>query len=636
VASGRTIGLQSRRGYLSIHLPLCALQERAPMDFAVLIKVVPDVERLQYDPQRKTMIREGNELFINPFDQRAIRVALDTRRPGEHVTVISMSPPAAEAALQETLALGADRAILLSDSRLAGSDTAVTAQALTAVLRRVSRDMIFTGAWSVDSDTGQVGPEIAGLLDLPFVGGVRKLDRAATGDGWEVTADTPTGWVRLRTEPPVVFSVTEKITKIRKPTSAEIIAAASREVEHWTVDTLGLDPNTIGLEGSPTVVAALVNEEPTRHSMIISMGTLEERVAEATRAADQLLETTGVPSFPPTVRHDQGNDQQEILVLVSGPDGRSDPATLPFLSEVRRSLPDHWPSAVWIGQEPDASDRIQAVRAGAGHGYYVSVPGDFIPSHIAARALGSVLQRRPRVAGVVFSAEPFFGREVASRIAARKGLGLTGDAVGMKYGDSKSIRWRKPAFGGGIIAEIHSRTRPSLVTLRPGSFEPATGEATDSLAITKLEGVPGDRAVEWVDSGRERDAGWGDLSSAPMVVCVGMGIGGPENLPLIRSSLEGTPFALAATRRVVDAGWVPRQLQVGLTGRSLAPEVALLVGIGGSKNHLIGWRRARCLVALNPDPQAPVFRGVDVGIVATWQEALLPLIRALAVHRRAG
>ena len=108
------------------------------MDFAVLIKVVPDVEKMRYDPDRKTMIREGSELFINPFDQRAVRVALDARRPGELVTVVSMGPPSAEAALQETLALGADRAVLLTDRQLAGSDTLVTVpRALVKVLTRV-------------------------------------------------------------------------------------------------------------------------------------------------------------------------------------------------------------------------------------------------------------------------------------------------------------------------------------------------------------------------------------------------------------------------------------------------------------------------------------------------------------------
>ncbi|HYK94103.1 MAG TPA: electron transfer flavoprotein subunit beta, partial [Thermoplasmata archaeon] len=119
-----------------------------PRAFAVLVKVVPDLDQLRFDPERKTVVREGNQLYANPFDQRALRVALDLRRPGETVSVLSMGPPAAESVLREALALGADRAVLITDRALAGSDTLVTARVLAHALRRVDHRVVLAGSWT--------------------------------------------------------------------------------------------------------------------------------------------------------------------------------------------------------------------------------------------------------------------------------------------------------------------------------------------------------------------------------------------------------------------------------------------------------------------------------------------------------
>ncbi|HYK93656.1 MAG TPA: FAD-binding protein, partial [Thermoplasmata archaeon] len=213
--------------------------------------------------------------------------------------------------------------------------------------------------------------------------------------------------------------------------------------------------------------------------------------------------------------------------------------------------------------------------------------------------------------------------------------GLTGDAIGFVRGADGEIRWQKPSFGGGIIAAIRSRTQPSLATVRAGSFEP--GRAPDA-AVLDAETVPltlPSSSVRRLEVGREEDSRWKPLDGARLVITVGMGIGGPDRLGALDPLLAATDGSLAATRRVVDAGWVPRQLQVGLTGRSLDPDLAVLLGVSGAVNHLVGWKRARALLAVNVDPKAPVFRGVDVGIVGRWEEILDPLTRELSawVHR---
>ena len=596
--------------------------------FAVLLKVVPNLDQLRFDPERKTVIREGNQLFANPFDQRALRVALDLRRPGERVTVLSMGPPAAEATLREALALGADRAILLTDRALAGSDTLVTSRVLARALSRVDHRVVMAGNWSTDSETGQVAPEVAGLLGVPVVSGARKISRDSEGPGFEVTVDTEDGWAELRLSAPFVVSVGEKIAKLQRPTPANLAALPPERVERWTLSDLSLSPEAVGLAGSPTVVESIQDVAPARAPLVLDAGTPEERAERAARRLAELLAAPRPGPAPVPPRSGPLGDSEEFLVLVSDSDGSLAPATLPVVTTVRRSVSPLWPTAVWVGPRPPDPAREALADAGALRLLWVDA-GAPVSSRLAALAVEGVLGAVPRSSAMAFMSGPF-GREVAGQVAARQGLGLTGDAVDLRRGPDGGVRWMKPAFGGGIIAEIRSKTRPSLGTVRPGALEP--GRAPDPAPLEAEEvrvSLPASD-VERRAVGREREARWGDLGKARVIVCVGMGLGGPDRLPEVASLLSATGASLAATRRVVDAGWVPRQLQVGLTGRSLAPDLAVLLGVSGSVNHLIGWKRARTLLAVNVDARAPVFRGVDVGIVGRWEELVGPLSSRLS------
>ncbi len=129
--------------------------------------------------------------------------------------------------------------------------------------------------------------------------------------------------------------------------------------------------------------------------------------------------------------------------------------------------------------------------------------------------------------------------------------------------------------------------------------------------------------------GREVEAG-PPIERAEVVVAVGMGVGGPDGIARLQPTLRAWGASLTGTRRAVDAGWVPRQMQVGLTGRFLAPRLAVLLGVRGAANHMIGWKRARAVLGVNPDPEAPLFHDVDVGIVGSVEEAVPLLAEPLA------
>ncbi len=605
------------------------------MDFAVLVKVVPAVEQLRFDATTHSLIRTGVELFLNPYDGRAVRVAVQLRRPGERVTVLSMGPPETATRLQETYALGADRVILVSDEALAGSDSLVTARALRAALGRVGHDLLLAGERSVDSETGQVGPQLAGLLGVPVFTSARGLVRSEDGNLLQAVVETGTSWDRIRFPAPAVVTVNERILRKAPPPSPEArLGAESMAVETLRLADLGLLPSAVGFAGSPTRVVAVDSDEPDRRPRVFGEGTVDARVEGASQAVEALLgrPPAPVPAFPPIRAH--RSEDAEVVVLASGADGRLEPSSLGVISEIRRRAPALWPSALWAGPAPPASERYEAGRSGALQGYHVRHGSGRFGTRWVAEAAARLLAARPHVTGLALLSTPF-GREVAGQLSALCGLGLTGDAVGLDVKPGPSIVWRKPAFGGGWIAAIGSRTRPSLATVRPGSLARGIDPTAGPVPLQAITAEEGGEPSELVErSPVAHPALWGDLTGARTVLIVGMGLGGPDSLAGLEPTLRSWRAALGATRKVVDAGWLPAAQQVGLTGTSLSADLAVLVGVSGSGNHLIGLRRTRVLLAINPDASAPVFQRVDVGIVGSWSEVLPRLTERLAAVAR--
>lgn len=599
------------------------------MDFAVLAKVVPPAEEIRYDPVRRTVVREGTELLINPFDQRAVRVALELRRPGETVSVVSLGPPPVRAALAELRRLGADRVLLLSDPAFAASDTLATARALSAALRRVGHDLVLAGARSTDSETGEVGAEVAALLGVPTLSEARAVERDATGPALTVTVDTPFGWARHRAAAPLVVSVGEKIAKPLKAPPGTPTLDPELAVEVLSAAALGIDLRSVGESGSPTVVSAVREVAPLRASRRFAEGSVAERTRTAAAAVLALLAEPPAPVREFVASPDPLDDRREVLVLVSDEHGELEDGMLAVVAEVRRALPGYWPAAVWIGRPPSEAGTFRLEQAGARAGRFAPIEAPGFDSGLAALAASAVLADRPGAASFLFLSSPF-GRELAGFVAARHGLGLIGDAVEIGSDSEFGIIGSKPSFGGRTLADIRSRTRPSLATVRPGAFAPPEGDRpNEGFGWRTLAPVRGRPRVERLAEGRETD-GLASVARREVLVVVGMGVGGPEGVDRVRRAIAPWNAGLVATRRVVDLGWVPRQLQVGLTGHQLAPRLAVLLGVSGSPHHMIGWRRAGAVLAVNSDPAAPVFREASVGIVGTVEEVLPGLVDALA------
>ena len=228
------------------------------MNVVVCLKQVPGTTTVEIDPQTNTLVRQGIKNVINPLDAYALEEGVRLKeRFGGRVTAISMGPPQAGEMLRDAISLGADEAVLLSDGAFAGADTWATAYTLARAVERVGQyDLVICGRQTLDGDTGQVAPELAEMLGLPFVAYVSCIEEAADG-GMRVQRMVEEGHEVIETPLPAVISVVKEINVPRLPSLRGITRSKSAEIPVWTAGDLAADENSIGLSGSATRVVKI-------------------------------------------------------------------------------------------------------------------------------------------------------------------------------------------------------------------------------------------------------------------------------------------------------------------------------------------------------------------------------------------
>ena len=224
------------------------------------------------------------------------------------------------------------------------------------------------------------------------------------------------------------------------------------------------------------------------------------------------------------------------------------------------------------------------------------------------------------------------GRDLAARVAARLGIGLTGDCVGLglDLDEEGRLLQLKPAFGGSIVAPILSKTTPQMATVRPGILTPVEPDYSVEPEVRRLSGnALAEPRVRVLQSKSDPSNEGADLEHAQRIVAVGMGVGGPENIGIVRELAEALGAALGSTREVSDVGWLPRQHQIGLSGKAVSPDLYIAVALRGPFNHTVGIQKAGTVVAINSSGRAPIFRAADFGIVGDYAEVVPALTSAI-------
>jgi len=221
------------------------------MKIIVCIKQVPDTNNVRIDPKTGTLIREGVPSIINPADRTAIEEAL---KLGGKVTILSMGPPQAEDAIREAIAMGADDGILLSDRLFGGSDTIATSYALSCAIRKIKDyDLILAGKQAIDGDTGQIGPQLAELLDLPQITYARKIE--IKNNKAVAERQLEHGYEIIESNLPLLVTVIKEANKPRHVGLNGIMKSFEASIKVWGAKDIEADENKIGFKGSPTWVS---------------------------------------------------------------------------------------------------------------------------------------------------------------------------------------------------------------------------------------------------------------------------------------------------------------------------------------------------------------------------------------------
>lgn len=239
------------------------------MNIVICIKQVPDTTQIKIDPETNTLIREGVESIINPFDTYAIEEGVRLKEKlGGKTTVITMGPPQAEAALREAISLGCDEAVLISDRAFAGSDTLATGYTLAMSIKKLGDvDIIICGKQASDGDTAQVGPGIATQLDIPQVTYVKKIEEIKDGS---MIAErmTEEGYEIIKTSIPCLITVVKEINEPRIPSLKGKMKAKKAEITNWKAIDIDVDEIRLGLTGSPTWVSKIFTPPPRKKGQI--------------------------------------------------------------------------------------------------------------------------------------------------------------------------------------------------------------------------------------------------------------------------------------------------------------------------------------------------------------------------------
>lgn len=324
-------------------------------------------------------------------------------------------------------------------------------------------------------------------------------------------------------------------------------------------------------------------------------------------------------------------DVGTILVLGELEDGTLTTSTKEVLS-AGRTLADSSDQKLAIGIA--GNDLEQPSRDAIAHGadQVFLLRNSLLTDYVAELNLAALTHIcRETSPSIVLMARTDQGRELAPRLATRLGVGLAQDCLQVVIDpDSKRMVATRPVYGGNARAAVVCKGTPQMASVRPKTYEALEPDANRNGEITNLDFTldPSLVRVKVVNRVKEEVHGV-QLEAARVVVAGGRGLGGPEPFEQLGVIADLLGAGKGASRAAVDAGWVPSSWQIGLTGKTITPELYLTVGISGASQHMAGCSGAKAIVAINKDPEANIFKEARYGVVGDWEKVLPSFIQTL-------
>ena len=320
----------------------------------------------------------------------------------------------------------------------------------------------------------------------------------------------------------------------------------------------------------------------------------------------------------------------EVLVLAEHTHGGEvKKVTVELLTAARR-LGE--PSVVWAGPGAEAG-RERLAEFGAARVYVADSAdfSDYVVAPVAGLLAQLVGEKAPAAVLVAGTAE---GKEIAGRLAVKTGSGVLTDAVNVVAGEDGAPVAEQPNFGGAITVTSRVVRGTPIIAVRPNAIspEPASGAAEITpVSFAATDAAKAARVTEHVVAEKGARP---DLTEAQIVVSGGRGTGSAEGFKVIESLADALGAAVGASRAVTDAGWYPHQFQVGQTGKTVSPQLYMAVGISGAIQHRAGMQTSKTIIAVNKDPEAPIFEIADFGIVGDLFTVVPQLLEEIGKHKQ--
>ena len=573
--------------------------------------------------------------------------------------VCSMGPPSFEQSLKKAISMGYDEAYLLSDRKLGGSDTFATGLAISTMIKHLgfgkglNEDFIIVaGRQTSDGDTAHVPSQVAANLGIPqatFIEDVQFEDdhviaRRIIEGGYQI----------LKLPKPCTLSLTPTGIPPRRPSLVGAVKANQTKINILSVADINLSDEKIGLSGSPTIVAKVINIKSERAPVIFSKGdssqSLVESLIENMKSGKNTLEIVEKKVSKTKVapedyeKVDFRDGASGILTWAELANGKITRPSLELLTPAKN-----------LANSLEAGTKVRTLLIGHnvkelaneliyhGSDEVIIVDDERLEEYRIlpfSSIFAEVIQKyNPEIA--LFAATTA-GRELAPRTAVLTQSGVTADCTGLEIGEhidrkNKKVFYpilesRRPTYGESKLATILGFHCPQISTARAGTFEvPKRDENLKGKITTFKPKFENDDFITEIIKTVRGDGGLANLFEADIIVSGGRGTAS-DDMQLVKDLAQtlndkGINAEYASSRPMVDIGISEYARQVGQTGKTVRPKVYVAIGISGAIQHLAGMKESETIIAVNTHPQESIFANSDFGIVGDYNDIVPELIR---------
>jgi electron transfer flavoprotein alpha subunit len=618
------------------------------LHIVVCVKHVPDAADIRFDPITLNLIREGVPSIVNPFCLNAIEEAIQLKEKlGGSITATSMGPLQAQEGLREALAMGVDRAVMVSDREMAGADTLATSYTLWKTIATIAEtnpfDLILTGKVAIDGETGQVPPGLAVRFGIPIISNVTKIEQVDLNSRTILAKHRFDDGIEIvKAKLPAVLTITEEANRPRKFTIEGMLNAKKANVEVWDKKSINADTDLLGLKGSPTIVKK-VFPPPGRKQGEVFDGTSDPRAA-AKWLVQKLVEVHALGPSPPTPRdsdEERSNEKKaidgvgqfgEVWVFVEQLHGRPAEVSWELLGEGKRLAEIYGTKlgALIVGNNVGHLAKESFVH-GADKAYLVEDERleDYRTQPYAVAIEEAVRKFKPEA---LLIGATMRGRDLAGSTATFLETGLIADCTALDIdSETGTFMGTRPDYGGNLMSTIICpKQRPTMASVRSRvmkSLPPDDGKDGEMVKVD-VNLKPSDLNTEVLEFVPIEKVGV-RLEDAQVIVSGGRGLGAAKNFSLIEELANVLHAQVGASRAAVRAGWISSGHQVGQTGFTVRPRLYIAVGISGAIQHLVGIMNVDYIVAINRNPDASIFKMANFGVVGDLFKVVPALIDEL-------